>query len=507
MTHAFFSIQNGPTGVNPSPGIQTSSGTGFNPNFMLPSLPTTDLENTGASTAWFPFDRGIQVPSPDTWPNSEGVYFWNTNKIWIRDLGANTWTIAHTIAGMRDVLDYGVKSGLKALIGKNGRLYVAGVCPHTDGAANGMGVSLDVEANTWQESASINNNGTWDLLEAAFVHRGELYVPTNEDIVVYDPAANSCRLIVHPINPLTAKYRFFSFGQRLFMAGSGTGGDMMVWEHYAGLWLEQANLGDYEVASTGMWAILHNKQAVYILWNSNEGTASGFRMVKVAPSLPDPFSPLSITDLTDDQLQLSPYIFSTALNSNSAARLWAASDGSEYPGIDPLINLYIQAGGTYGEAWDANRFLGEQTALGDLGDPFGGAQTYMSSPFGDSPYIYNSPNIPGDQVKAVVYKVEPADDIVEHGLLISFWVFGNTDTVRVRLRHTNPFFPIQTPVRDQLGTIHSVVAGGLLNVNANRMDNVPVSTVGGGVHQLIWDRDADGYDNTQDTPFALEILV
>lgn len=502
MSHEFFSINSGPTTGSgfPEPGIMTVNGTAFN-NIFFPFMLGLGLENTSNNTSWWPFDRGIQAPSPTTWGSGkEGVYFWHKNNIYLRD-GLGNWDSVHMVANQQNVLDYGIHSGLYSLIGRDGRLYVAGLAPSATGPSNTVGIRLDVASDAWSEVDSAATP-RMDNVQICYPFQGDLWAAGNGNFYRYDVASNKIYTIMRP-GDVSYHYRFFNFGSRFFVAGPGGLNIMKVWEYFAGIWVELLSLGAFTVSATGLWDLMLLHTDAYLIWNSNGGGSSGYRFVKITPVTTDFLTPLTNTELTDTVLALSPYIYSTALNNNPNGRLFWASDGNSYPELPPRVNLYHQPVGTYSQDWDANRWLGDTTPLGDLGDAQPGTHTYVSNRFGSGDGLFHSPNIPTIQQEITIYRLVSTET---DALAILFWCFGLTRTGRVKLWITTPEYPLTTPLRYQRGQILSVT-GGTLNVAQNRMDNVPISPTGGGTLELVWDRDSDDFDLTQLVAVSLELEI
>ncbi len=497
MPFEHLSIKSGAGGTDADPGIMTVNGTGFNPNF-LPKAFGYDEENTAANVAWFPYDRGIQVPTPTTWDNGVsaqwGLFFWNRDRILQLDGTTGAWTDVLTIADQQNLWDWGIHTGLYEVWGSNGKLYVCGLYPGTTSSNYVGAISYSVETSTWTDT------GEQDLgLFSRFTNckfciswNERLWLCTENKLYSFDPVAQTIE-----VEALTGVFTSslhqspFVLGQRFFLAGIDSG-NLKVFERVGGAWTELADLGPISLSLTlGTWDYALTQTQVVFFFNSVDGGSAGYRAVEVTTFDSNVGGPLTTDDISIPVLQNYANVFQVGGITNPNVRFWCSADSSAFPDQPPQINVHLQDTTGFGEAWQTLRWVDKNTPLGGLGPAFGGGNSYISSKNGAGGSIFSAPTIPSTQRKVVVFKVEAADPTIANGLKVSCWTFGTTATASVRIRVTYPVSPVSSQIRAFRGTIHSVIAGGTLS--SNQINNVSVNSTGGTPLEFIWDREADGW--------------
>lgn len=494
MTHEFLSIKGGQGIDDADPGIMTVNGTGFNASF-LQQMFGYDEENTAGNTPWFPFDRGIQVPTPTTWDNGVskqwGLYYWNRNQIMQLNGTTDNWVDIFTVADQQNIWDYGIHTGLYEVYGSDGKLYVCGIYPGV--TFNNMGaIKLDVETGVWSDTGQQSLGFQFTNCTYCISWNERLWLATQNRLISYDPVSGNIEVetISGDGRP---DQKPLILGQRFFVCTEHVN-RLKVWERIGGTWVEMADLGQITHDADALFDyVLTETQAIFF-FNSVEtisGTPkSGLRAVEVTTVDPSPGGALIVDEVTETVLAGDANIFHEDLNTLPSIVFWSAADSSAFPDQAAQVNLYRQSFTGYPEAWATQRWINKSSALGSLGPTFGGNNSYVSCKDGAGGRIFSADILPTTQRKIVVYKVEPADLVVEDGLLVSFWAFGDVGTGQVRIRRSYAVFPVGSVIRVNRGTIHSVVSGGTL-FNFTQINNVPVDKNGGGVHQFIWDRNND----------------
>jgi hypothetical protein len=513
MTHEFFSI--GRDGAEALPGIQTVNGTGFNPSFLQKMFGYAP-ENPASTEPWFPFDRGIQVPTPGNWDNGVskqwGLYYWVKNQILALNGTTDNWVDILTMADQQDLNDFSIHTGLYEVYGSDGKLYVCGMYPGVTSIHYIGAVKFDVENATWSDTGELNiNSGRFTNCQYCIPWRGKLWLATQNKILSYDPVFDTIEYRAGPgFSSVEYSEKIFTMGQRFFVAGKRTN-QLKVYEDIGGNWIEMADLGQITMNPDAMMDYAQTNTQVIFFFNSVEtigGTPmSGYRAVEITTVDPNIGGTLIVDEVTDPVLSGFANVFHSDLNSFPDVRFFTAADGSAFPLQFPQINVYMQEHATagYNEPWQSFRWVDKVSPLGGLGPAFGGGHAYMSVKLGGGGRIFSADILPTTQRKIVVYKIEGADEVTEDGLLVSFWAFGDVGTGVVTIRVNFPVSPVGSLLRAQQGIIHSVVSGGILNGFVNQIDNVPIDKDGGGVHQFIWDRQTNFF--TPWLAFGLTVIL
>jgi len=172
-------------------------------------------------------------------------------------------------------------------------------------------------------------------------------------------------------------------------------------------------------------------------------------------------------------------------------RLWASNDGDDLPLITPGQSIYMQLA-NYSAAWRCDQWNGETLPWVNRGQDVGNHSYFGSRP-GYGPSVFNT----GALGAGFTEKIVPYETFIQNGRQhIRFWAFSNavgpiTDlSVQILIKDRSP--GTGTKLTDMVGTVHSVVAGGTYNAVDNRMDDVVQDQSGGGLHEIVWDRAADG---------------
>jgi hypothetical protein len=513
MTHEFLGIgySSMASGYEGLPGIMTNNGTLFQGGSWLQQMFGFQNENSGLpfSEPYFPFDRGIQVPNPDTWHNGVspkwGLYFWVKNQILVLNGTTNNWEAVLTMATQHNLKDYGIHTGLYEVYGSDGRLYVCGMYPSTFGNLYTGAIKLDVETNVWTDIPGQLVNQRFIDCQYCIAWKGKLLLLVGPRLYTYDPVSDVITQELLPTSFTTSSSRLLIMGNRLFGCDKSLAGRLKIFEDVGGVWIEMADLGQITMTSIGCFDYAQTKDAAIFFFNSVETIGgvpmSGYRAVEVTTFDPNPGGALVIDEVTTPVLSGFGQVFSAALNSFPDARFFTCADSSAVPFQEARINIYHQEQAAappygYGQPWATYRWVNKASQLSFL-NVAGGGTSYVSSKSGGGGHIFSADFLPTTQRKIVVYKVETADDIVQDGLLVSFWAFGDTDTDSGRIYVNYPTqFVVGSLIRGNGGTIHSVVSGGTL-FQFQRIDNIPISRTGGGVHQFIWDRATDNFNPWQ----------
>lgn len=497
MPFEHLSIKSGAGITDADPGIMTVNGTGFNANF-LPQAIGYGEENTAGNAAWFPYDRGIQVPTPTTWATGTfpqyGLFFWNRNQILQIDNTTGSWTDILTISDQQNLWDWGIHTGLYEVWGSDGRLYVCGIYPGATSTNFVGAISYSTATDTWTDTGELDLGSFSRFTNCKFCisWNERLWLCTENKLYSFDPVANTL-LIESLTGVFTSSHHQspFVLGQRFFLAGID-GSQLKIFERVGGAWTELADLGQISIsASLGTWDYALTQTQVIFFFNSVDGGSSGYRCVEVTTFDSNVGGFLTVDDISFPVLQNYTNVFQPGGTSNPDVRFWSSTDSSAFPDQAPQNNVHLQEATGFPEPWQTLRFVDKNTPLAGLGPAFGGGNSYISDKNGAGGFIYSAPTLPSTQRKIVVARVQPADTTISGGLRVSYWAFGTTATASVRIRVTYPVSPVSSQIRAFRGTIHSVISGGTLS--SNQINNVPVNTSGGGLHEFIWDREADGW--------------
>lgn len=503
MTHEFLSIGQDSSPFEALPGIRTVNGTGFNPSFLQQMFGYT-AENSTNIGPWFPFERGIQVPTPSYWDNGTspqwGLYYWVQNQILQLNGTTNNWTDILTISNQQDINDYSIHTGLYEVYGTDGKLYGCGMYPGSTSNSHVGAVKFDVATETWSDSGEFNLGSTSRFSNCHYCipWRGKLWLLTENKLYGYDPVADNITLEFPSVGSASSpNQKIFIMGQRFFIAVT-VSSRLKIFERVGGLWAEMADLGQITMSADGMIDYAQTNTQVIFFFNSVEtigGTPmSGYRAVEVTTFDPQIGGTLVTDEVTTPVLSGFGQVFSDALNTYPDVRFFTSADSSAVPSQFPQINVYVQEDLTnqYGIAWQTFRWVDKASQLASLGAASGGGVSYVSSKSGAGGIIFSAPILPTTQRKVVVHQVEADEESVESGILVSYWAFGTTATAQVRIWCAQAVSPVSSPIRSFRGTIWSVVSGGTL-FNFTQINNVPVSTTGGGSHQFVWYRSNDGW--------------
>lgn len=514
MTHEFLGIGFGSSpDFDGLPGIMTVNGTGFNASFLQQMFGYKG-ENSGVVEPWFPFERGIQVPTPNKWDNGVskqyGLYYWVQNQILALNGTTDNWVDVLTIANQQDINDYSIHTGLYEVYGSDGKLYICGMYPGVTSTNHIGAIKFDPETETWTDEGETNVGSRFANCHYCIAWRGRLWLAVGTGLYSYDPVSGNLERRAIPFNVSSPDRKLFVLGQRFFVAGHFNT-RLKVHEDVGGEWVEMADLGQISMSADGMIDYIQTYTQVIFLFNSVETIGgvpkSGYRAVEITTFDPNIGGTLVIDEVTDAVLSGFANVFHEDLNSFPDVRFFTSADSSAYVTQTPHINIYVQEALTnqFNIPWQTLRWVDKGSPLASLGGAFGGGTSYMSSKTGAGGIIFSADILPTTQRKVVVYKIEAADEVIEDGMLVSFWAFGDTDIGVITLRINFPISPVGGLIRSQQAVIHSVVSGGVLNGFVNQIDNVPVDKSGGGVHQLIWDRKSSFYHSW--LAFGLTVIL
>lgn len=211
-------------------------------------------ENSGGALDWRSFDRSV-FASPQTPANIQLQAHWfQRNQIQSITLGG-AYASVHTVAGMQNVLDYGVHTGLYSVPDEQGRLYLCGLYPGINAGEMGW-VKLDAVTGVWTSGIVTGLiRPTGNRMGPCVNYEGQLVHATNGVASFFDPVEETIWQRAYGNGSLVDR-PVISTG-RLYIVSAG-GGAIRVHGLFFGSFVENLNLGSHSIsfANGGSFGLL-----------------------------------------------------------------------------------------------------------------------------------------------------------------------------------------------------------------------------------------------------------
>jgi len=280
---------------------ENSKGTGYD---SAHSVPTAGPENTALDPSYRAFDRtiaaGTQDPSLPSIDTIQNIHYWQQFYILSQTIGGGM-TLAHTISGQENRLDYGVHTGLYSVGDEQGRNYVCGLFPGA--GANEWGfVKWDPRNDAWSDGiitvSSLDDlpltKHTGSRMSPCVTYQGRLYHATGGVVTIYDPSDDTIMQTAYTDGSLIDRLVIASGRLWLVTAGSGAihvkevaYGVVFLWASLGGHSISIVGGGDFGLLRFGALGEPDHDR-FYIVFFKSDGGGTGSVMFRIQTSTPSP---------------------------------------------------------------------------------------------------------------------------------------------------------------------------------------------------------------------------